>query len=68
MIQHLKSKPLPEGAYWANGRQCFSTGKVLIGLLYQQPVRDIGTEAERVQSALLNHQRREDDKASWRLS
>jgi hypothetical protein len=38
----------------ASGRY-FSTGKVLIGVQYQRPLRQLGREEERIQAVLLGH-------------
>jgi hypothetical protein len=36
-----------------NGRMVLDTGRVHVGALYTPPARDIGSEAERIQTALL---------------
>lgn len=38
----------------ASGREVWWTGRVAIGLRHAAPPRDIGTEAERVQTLLLS--------------
>ena len=37
-----------------SGRQVLNTGKVQIGILAKPPVRDMGSQAELIQAALLN--------------
>lgn len=46
---------LPRGEYYANGKKCFSTGKVLIGVRYSPPPQPMGSHAEKIQAALLKH-------------
>lgn len=64
-MQHFKRKPLPEGEYYANGRKCYSTGKVLIGLRYNPPAPQMGSQAEKIQAALLAHREQEREDARW---